>query len=391
MGRAAPIRVLSGTTLVCLGILCNTFSNGAFGPLLPEIARTHDLADWQIGVLAGAFGFARMAMAMPVGILAGRHLGLVLAAGPVMMGGGLAVMASAGTLAGLTLGRALMGFAHTLNIVGGLTAILQDDRGRGGSVRLNTFEFAGMLGILGGLTLVGLLPSSWGWNVSLLVASCPFLLLLPLMPAMRRHFPSRPPSEGSSSASAPRGTMPDSRGMPRVFWLMLAVGAVFALSWSSVSQFLIPIRGTRDFGLDRAGISRLLATAQIVDLIALLPVGRIADRLGRARVLGVISLVLGAGTLFTGLGNFPLFVLGCGCFGLGLAGWMLPLGVIRERTGRDGFAWRTGLYRFGVDAAISLGPLLAGLLGDRGAGPFVALVGLAALAVGGRLTLRPLP
>jgi MFS family permease len=332
-----------------------------------------------------------MAMAVPVGMLAGRHLGLVLAAGPVAMGAGLAVMASAGTLFGLTLGRGLMGFAHTLNMVGGLTAILQDDGGRGGSVRLNTFEAAGMLGILGGLTLVGVLPSSWGWNLSLLVASSPFLLLLPLMPVMRRRFPGRHRSDPPPSASAPADVGLGPRAMPRVFWLMLAVGVVFALSWSSVSQFLLPMRGTRDFGLDRAGISRLFAAAQIIDLIALLPVGQAADRLGRARVLGAITLVLGAGTLFTGLGNFPLFVLGCGCFGLGLAGWMLPLGIIRERTGREGFAWRTGLYRLGVDAAVSLGPLLAGLLGERGAGFFVASVGLAALAVGGRLVLRPLP
>ena len=48
---------------------------GAFSPLLPEIGRAGALADWQLGVVAGALGFARMAAAIPAGWLAGRYLG----------------------------------------------------------------------------------------------------------------------------------------------------------------------------------------------------------------------------------------------------------------------------------------------------------------------------
>ena len=38
-------------------MLGNTFLVGAFGPVLPEIARTRGLADWQLGVVAGEFSF----------------------------------------------------------------------------------------------------------------------------------------------------------------------------------------------------------------------------------------------------------------------------------------------------------------------------------------------
>jgi MFS family permease len=87
--------------------------------------------------------------------------------------------------------------------------------------------------------------------------------------------------------------------------------------------------------------------AQFVDLAALLPVGRLADRLGRAPVLGVVIVVLGLGTAAVGLGSFPWFVAGCACFGFGLAGWMLPVGIIREHTRPEALAWRMGLYRVG--------------------------------------------
>ena len=367
----------------------NTFLVGAFGPILPEIARTRGLADWQLGVVAGAFGFARMAGAAPAGILAGRHVALSLVLSPLFLVAGLVCLVVAPSFALLVIGRALMGIGHTLLMVGGITALLQDDGGAGGSFRLNLFEFSGMLGILGGLTLMGLLPAHWPWTLSLPVAGAPLLIGPLLGRALLRRFPPTP-----AVAPVVRGDAPARAAGPsaeRVFWLMLAVGMLMALAWSSVSQFLIPLRGTREFGLGRGGVSILLALAQIVDLIVLLPVGWLADRVGRVPVLGAVLAVLALGTFGTGLGGFPLFVAGCACFGMGLAGWMLPLGIIREHVGNTGLAWRTGLYRVGMDSAVFLGPVLSGLLGERLAGFFVALVGAGALVVAGRLTFRPLP
>ncbi len=374
---------------MCLLIFFSTFCNGAFGPLLPEIARSRELADWQLGVVAGAFGFARMAGAMPAGLLAGRSLATAFSLAPAVMISGLLVLGTGGPFPVLVLGRALMGLAHTLGMVSGLIAVLQDERSAGATVRLNTYEFSGMLGILGGLTLVGLLPRGWGWNVSLLAASSPLLLGVAVLPLLRRRLPDPPPSRPRAAAEGSDPAHPSGARTPPVVWLMLGVGMVFALCWSSVSQFLIPLRGTREFGLERSGISRLLAMAQGVDLAVLLPVGQLADRLGRSRVLGAVALAMGLGALGTGLGSFPFFVAGCVGFGLGLAGWMLPLGVIREHAGREGLARRTGLYRLGVDAAVFLGPVASGFLGARAAGVFVAAVGLAALAAGARLLWRP--
>jgi MFS family permease len=59
---------LSNTALLCFISFCSCFSMGAFSPLLPEIGRAGALADWQLGVVAGALGFARMATAVPAGL-----------------------------------------------------------------------------------------------------------------------------------------------------------------------------------------------------------------------------------------------------------------------------------------------------------------------------------
>ena len=300
-------------------------------------------------------------------------------------------LAAATGFATLVLGRLAIGLAHTLGMVAGLTAVLRDHRSGSPSFRLNVFEFAGMLGVLGGLALVAAAPRSWGWSVSYLVASSPLLLVLAASRALWRRL-------GDSAAAAPAAASrrvgapgPAAPPMPPVVAMMFAVGVVLGLAWSAASQFVIPLRGTREMGLDRAGVSSMLALAQVVDLAVLLPVGRLADRIGKGAVLGGVVLALGLGVIGIGVGSFTFFVLGCVGLGLGLAGWMLPLGVIREHTRLERLAWRTGLYRLAVDAAIFLGPLLSGALGERRAGVLVAGMGAGTVLVGLALLRREWP
>ena len=367
-------------------LFCNAFGVGAFGPLLPEIGRTQSLPDWQLGFVASAFGFARMAAAMPVGMLVVRRLAAALMAAPLILVLGLLLLVNARSLPVLLVGRFLLGISHTLTMVGGLTAVLLEG---GGSVstRLNLFEFAGMLGILGGLGTVALVPAAWGWKLALALASAPVVLSLLLLPELRRRFPDAPALVRRAAAAS--ADMPGRRGDRGVVALMFGTAIVFALTWSSASAFVIPIRGTREFGLTRTGISWLLGMAQAIDLAALIPVGRLADRLGHGLILGAASVMLGLGAVAVGLGSRVWFGIGCACLGLGLAGWMLPLGVIRHHTPAAQLGWRTGLYRVGVDAAIFLGPLVTGLLGRGGESVFLALAGAVALALGARLMTRP--
>ena len=145
---------LSGTGLLCLVVFASTVCVGAFGPLLPEIARAQGLPDWQLGILAD----------LPAGALATRHLATSLTLAPITLLAGMLLLSTAGPFPVLVLGRLLTGLAHTLVMVGSLTAVLQDREGPRASMRLNTLEFAGMLGVLGGLTMVGLLPERWPWR-----------------------------------------------------------------------------------------------------------------------------------------------------------------------------------------------------------------------------------
>jgi MFS family permease len=167
----------------------------------------------------------------------------------------------------------------------------------------------------------------------------------------------------TSSATPPRTTAPAPLDPRTLLILAFVTGSVISLAYSTIEGFLLPIRGSREFGLERAGIARLFQISQLCDILALLPVGILADRRGAVRVLGAVALVMAAATLLVGLGTLLMAAVGCALFGLAMAGWMLPLSLLRQATPPERLAWRTSLYRVGVDAAMFLGPFVSGLLG----------------------------
>src|SRR5262249_62047553 len=158
------------------------------------------------------------------------------------------------------------------------------------------------------------------WAVWLVAASTPVLVPLAITPVLWRRFPVEPDHVDAVS-SAKRGGSGRTTAIVR---LMVGIGALMALAWASISQFLIPLRGAREFGLDRGGVSMLLATSHLVDLAVLLPVGWLADRVGRLLVLGGLTVCVGFAVWGAGLGGLPLFITGCVVLGVGMAGWVLP-------------------------------------------------------------------
>jgi MFS family permease len=349
-----------------------------FGPLIPEIGRTMALSDWQLGILAGSYGLARMLMALPAGWFADRYLGASLAAAPVAFAAGVVVLATAPAFPLLVLGRFLMGLGHTLTFVGGFTALVRDVGDARVSTRLNVFESGSMLGVLGGLAVVGALPVEWGWRRSFLVGSSPILLGLALAPVLVRLFRG---AAGRVAAGAPRAEGAPVAESTRMLVLVFVAGSLYPMIWTAVGQFLLPLRATREFGLDRAGISRLYGLAQAVDLAALLPIGRLADRFG-VGVLGAVTLLFGLPSILVSLGPYPWVVAGCALYGLGLTGWVLPVGTIRRLTPPGRVGARLGLYRLLGDGAAFLGPLVCGLLGSEGAGWLVAGCGMVGILAG---------
>lgn len=351
--------------LLCLALFSSTFSIGAFPAILPEIARDGGLEDWQVGLVAGAFGFARMAADIPIGLFLTHHLRRAVVLGPCILAAGALVLTSGGPFPVLVLGRLLMGVGQGLGMVAGLTAILRLQTGFSLASALNAYEFSAMIAILCGTVVIGALPSSLSWNRALLVTCAPQLVGILVLPALLGALPRTGdagprPLFARQAAADPNAS---AAAITTAVVLAFVAGGAIAVAYSTVEQFSIPLRGSREFGLDRAGVARLLIVMEVFDIAALLPLGVLADRRGTVPVLVAVLLLMAVATALVGFGTLPVVAAGCALYGLGMAGWMLPLGVLRRETPPERVAWRTGLYRVCVDGGIFLGPFLAGLLG----------------------------
>jgi len=375
--------------LLCASGFASTFAVGAFPALLPEIGRAAALADWELGAVAGAFGFARMCADLPVGLFITHHLRRALLVSPLLLSAGVLMLATAGSLPGLVAARAVMGVAHALGTVAALTAILRfQDAGRLASA-LSAFELSAMLGILGGTLVLGFVPESVPWNAALLVTCSPQLLGIAVVPLVLRALPPDAPPPAGRPLFARR---PPDAGPPAPVTgagaLAVVAGGAVAIAYSTLEQFVIPLRASREFDLPRAGVARLLVTVQAFDIVCLLPAGALADRHGTRRVLGTMLVIFGAGAALVAFGDFALLVTGCALFGIGMAAWTLPLSVLRRETPAGQVAWRTALYRVGVDGGIFLGPFLSGLLIGRAPGALPGALAAVLVLVGVLLARR---
>ena len=360
--------------LLCATTFAGVCSGGAFPSLLPEIARETALPDWQLGLFAGAFGFARMVADLPAGAFVARHLAGALIAGPVVLAAGTLTLVGADTFTMLFVGRALMGVGQALSMVAGLTAILQAAAARRMAIALNALEFSAMLGLLSGAGLVALLPRALSWKTVLLSACAPQVLTFIALPAILARLP-RPSTRHVPSVSVDAAPSARSR---MLVTLAFVAGSALAIAYASVEQLVIPVRGSREFGLDRGGIAQIFMLMQSCDVAALLPLGMLADRLGAVRVLAGVMFSLALGSTLIGFAPLPGLVVGAVFFGLGMAGWMIPLSVLRRETPPAVVAWRTALYRVGVDGGIFLGPFIGGLVANR----HLAVVAIALALVG---------
>jgi MFS family permease len=377
--------------LLCLFIFGSTFSIGAFPVLLPEIARDGAVSDVALGAIAGAFGLARVIADIPAGLFITHHLRRALVLAAVCLVSGVVCLSIGASLGMMVLGRGLWGAGHALVMLSGITAIVRYAPTSSLSTSLNAFEMSAMLGVLLGMVGTGLLPSSWPWNVSLAVASSPLLVGVVLLPSLLRAIPAEPGSRDRPWFARVHGDTATGSAMPRFTHLTVLAflsGSAIALAWSAVGQFVLPLRASREFELDRTGVALLVALPQFVDVALLLPVGAYADRTSRVKMLGWILLVFAVAVAAVSFGSLSVVLAGCVMFGVGLAAWMLPVNVLNHEGAQASIAWRTALYRVAVDTGVFLGPVISGLLLGHSLLWVVGLAITALLAVLALLLLR---
>jgi MFS family permease len=370
---------------------------GLLSPLLPLLRETFHVSPGELGLLTSMSGLSSVMMDIIAAYLLQRRPLLSL----LLQGIGLAGVALLGSMLApgfywLVAAQMLLGFGLGITRVACLMVIVTGTPRAVQGRANNLLEFSAIAGLTLSPTLSGLAASLLHWRAAFAVAMV-FVagafgwvlytrqtLVEAVGASTGRHNPGTP----AAAQSAQRSEAPAATAV-HTSVVGIAYVATFVLSfiWSGFVSTALPLFGGEVVGIPTTTLGLVFTAGLLVDLVLLLPMGWLSDRL-EGRVVLTPALLLMAGALAylpqaTSLGG--LFVVSI-CLHTGFAAWGMPSAVLALCTPREYLARTMGIYRLLVDGAVVIAPWLVGtLIGLYGYGPpawlTAALVILTALLV----------
>jgi len=357
------------------------FTVGMVPPLLPLLAAGWDLSAAEAGLVNAVYAAGRLCGSYPASRLRAR-LGTRAA---VFLGLALLILGAVGCglAPGLPLflaGRVLMGLGASCTFLAVFAELLELTpppwRGR----LTNVFEAVSILSLAIGGALAAAIAGRAGWR-PVFVGAGPVLLVTVVF------WPHLDPRAGRPPPAAPAGAAP----APVAWRRLLPVHAAslsMSLTWAGLFSTLVPLMGSARYGLSSGALGLALGAGYLAELIGLLGVSLIVDRLPREPVFLAGAASVAVGGLFLAVGVHPgTFVLGLVLVGGGFAVWMIPATVLADRVGGPLSPAHLATYRIAMDTGMIAGPLvvggLASVAGDRlavGVAGFALVAGALALA-----------
>jgi len=358
--RLAPFAVYSNIFLVMLSL-------GVIAPNLNDIRRDFDVSYGEISWGITAFALARLLTNLPAGLLTTRVPRLpLLMSGTVCVAVGSLIAALSGSLWLFLLARAVSGVGSSISTTVGLTIVLDaaapDRRGKASGSFHSALGGGGLIGPGFG----GLLASFWGWRAALFGAAGSAALSVVLIALAVRTLrapavASPEPVHESRSARLP---------LRRLLFGASAVAylAAFATFFNrgGVQQTVVPLMGRDVIGLHPGTLALVLMGTGAMGTFMGPYVGGLSDRFGRAAILQPGLLLLALGTAITGLASgVPVFLVGVFLSGLAGTTFSIPISQLVDLVGPDQRGFAIGLYRVVGDFALTIAPVVTGLLIDH--------------------------
>lgn len=338
---------------------------GLITPVLPSFAQSFGVGAFASSVVVSAFAFFRLVFAPAGGRLIAR-----LGERPVYLAGLVVVALSTGATAfaqsywQLVLFRGLGGIGSTMFTVSAVALLVRlapvAIRARVSSAYATAF----LLGGVGGPVVGGLL-GSLGLRVPFLVYAFALLIAAGIVGVFLRHATLRPPP---GSPVLPVLTVSQAL-RDSAYRAGLVSG--FANGWGNfgVRNAILPLFATAVIGKQPWVAGMALAVFAVGNAVGLTIAGRQADRTGRKPFILAGLAISGLATAATGFAaDLPVLVILSVVAGIG-AGALNPAQqatladvVGRERNGGPALA----AFQMAQDFGSITGPILAGLLVDRG-------------------------
>jgi MFS family permease len=338
---------------------------GLITPVLPQFAQSFGVGATASSVVVSAFAFFRLVFAPGGGRLVAR-----LGERPVYLTGLVIVAISTGATAfaqtywQLLVFRSLGGIGSTMFTISAVALIVRlappSIRARVSSAYASAF----LLGGVGG-PLVGGLLGNLGLRVPFIVYAVALLVAAAIVAGFLRGTSLRP-VEGAPvlPVMTAREGWKDSAYRASVF-------SGFANGWANfgVRNAILPLFAAVVIGKEPWVAGMVIAVFAAGNAVGLTVAGRLSDRVGRRPFILAGLFVSGAATIVTGFASdLPTLVvlsvvagLGAGCLNPAQQASLADV-VGRERNGGPALA----TFQMAQDSGAIVGPILAGLLVDKG-------------------------
>lgn len=346
---------------------------GLVSPLLPLLRETFHVSPGELGLLTSMSGLSAVVMDVIATYLLGRHPLLSL----LLQGMGLMAVALLGSMLApsfywLVATQMLLGFGVSMTRAASLMVVVaatpRTEQGRAN----NLLEFSAIAGLTLSPTLSGLTASLWHWRLAFGLATIfvagAFAWVLYTRHALAeavsasgiRLNPAR--DAGTPPAQTTAGGAPDS-DQSRATLIAYLTTFVLSFIWAGFIATAMPLFGGEVVGLSTSTLGLVFTAGLLVDLILLLPMGWLSDRLQCRVVLTPAMLLMAAALAWLPQAqSLDALVLVSICLHTGFAAWGMPAAALALITPRAQLARTMGIYRLLIDGAVVIAPWLIGTL-----------------------------
>jgi MFS transporter, DHA1 family, multidrug resistance protein len=349
---------------------------GILSPLLPLLRETFHVGYGELGILISMFGLSRVAMdIMAAYLLSYIPLFRLLLVGIMITGIGSLLCAFAPGFYWLVGARVLVGLGVSMTTLAGLTVIIESTPLTAQGRANNLLEFSAIGGSAVSPTLSGLIASFIHWRAAFALGTLfvvgAFAWVIFTREALEEDTRALTRKLTSDDDATPTRALPaDKAGTrsPPTTAILIAYLTAFMLSftWSGFLSTAIPLYGGEVVGLPTSTLGMVLTAGLLVDLVLLLPVGWLSDRLDYRVVLAPAMLLMAVTLAWfpQARGLWGLLLVSIGIH-TSFAAWGMPSAALAQLARGERLRRTMGVYRFLVDGAVVVAPWLIGTLVGR--------------------------
>jgi MFS family permease len=337
---------------------------------LPLLRETFNVGYSELGLLTSAFGLSAVGMdIITTRYFSRRPLLNVLRHGICLAGVGLLCCTLAPSFYAMVGARVVLGFGVSMARFACLTVIVTATPRTAQGRAHNLLEFAAIGGSALSPTLSGLTASFLHWRaaygVALLFVIGAFGWVLYTRQALARAVEES--TKNQLSPPPPAATVPTAPAYEaRAALLAYLAAFVLSFTWAGFLATALPLFGGEVVGLSASMLGAVITAGLFVDLILLLPIGWLSDRLqGRTVLTPALLLMAGALTWLPQATSMVALFLVSLSLHAGFATWGMPSAALAILTQGTQQARAMARYRLLVDGAAVIAPWLMGLLIER--------------------------